>query len=158
MLRLLPLPLLLVASLAAAAELSPAQKAKIQREQQKELEALDKKYGNRKPSELSNAERRALAQEQSEAEKKVLERNGVSQKEWALSSLRMGRGEKAEMDAAGKALAAQEEAQKKKSAQGAPGAPEVKIQRGFGNDKPAVLEDKGGGEPEIEIQRGPTKR
>lgn len=158
MLRLLPLSLLLAASLAAAADLSPAQKAKIHREQQKELEALDKKYGNRKPSELSNAERRALAQEQSEAEKKVLERNGVSQKEWALSSLRMGRGEKAEMDAAGKALAAQEESQKKKSAQGAPGASEVKIQRGFGNDKPAVLEDKGGGEPEIEIQRGPVKK
>ena len=155
--RLPCLILLLAASLASAGDLSPAQKAKIQREQQQEREALAKKYGNRKPSELSNAERRALAQEQSEAERKVLERNGVSQKDWAVSSMRMGRAEKAEVDAAGRALAAQEEAaQKKKAAGGAAGSTEVKIQRGFGGDKPAVMEDKGGVEPEIEIQRGPT--
>jgi len=157
--RLLSVPLLLAASLASAGELSPAQKAKIQHEQQKAMAEVGKKYGNRKPSELSNAERRAMAQEQAEADKKVLERNGVSQKEWALSNLRMGRSEKAEMDAAGKALDAQDEAQKKKAgANGNSGPSEVKIQRGFGKDKPAVMEDKGSDEPEIEIQRGPTKK
>ncbi|MBM4380417.1 MAG: hypothetical protein FJ086_14160 [Deltaproteobacteria bacterium] len=160
MARLLSLPLLLAGSLAAAGDLSPAQKAKIQYEQQKALEEVQKKYGNRKPSELSNAERRAMAQEQAEADRKVLERNGVSHKDWAVSSVRMGRSEKSQVEAAGKELqAADEAAQKKKAgAAGSNGPSEVKIQRGFGNDMPAVMEDKGSSEPEIEIQRGPTNK
>ncbi len=160
MTRLLSLPLLLAASLASAGDLSPAQRAKVQREQEQAMEEVNKKYGSRKLSELSNAERRAMGREQAEAERKVLEKNGLSQKDWAVSSMRMGRTEKAETEAAAKALEEKEEARKKKASAGGAGAgnAEVKVQRGFGNDKPAVLEDKGPGEPEIEIQRGPTRK
>ncbi|MEN9799102.1 MAG: hypothetical protein RL653_2798 [Pseudomonadota bacterium] len=145
--------LLSVPSLAAG--LTPAERAKIQREQQEAQDAVAKKYGNRKLSELSNAERSAMAREQADAQQKVLDQNRVSQKDWAVSSMRMGRTEKAETEAAARALEA--EAKKKKSAPTpGKGSGEIQIQRGFGNDKPAVMEDKGGGEPEIEIQRGPT--
>jgi hypothetical protein len=140
---------------AIASGITPAERAKIQREQQEAQEAVGKKYGNRKPSDMSNAERAAMAREQADAQQKVLDQNRVSQKDWAVSSMRMGRAEKAQTEAAAKALEA--EAKKKKDAP-APGkgTGDIQIQRGFGNDKPAVLEDKGGGQQEIEIQRGPT--
>lgn len=154
-------PTVLLAALlslpALASGITPAERAKIQREQQEAQDAVAKKYGNRKLSEMSNAERSAMAREQADAQQKVLEQNRVSQKDWAVSSMRMGRAEKAETEAASKALEA--EAQKKKDAPPpVKGSGEIQIQRGFGKDKPAVMEDKGGGEQEIEIQRGPTRK
>jgi hypothetical protein len=141
---------------AFASGMTPSERAKIQREQQEAQDAVAKKYGNRKLSEMSNAERSAMAREQAEAQQKVLDRNGVTQKDWAVSSMRMGRAEKAETEAAARALEADAKRKQKGGPAAGKGNGEIQIQRGFGNDKPAVLEDKGGGEPEIEIQRGPT--
>ena len=153
-------PVLLAALLslpALASGMTPAERAKIQRQQQEADQAVAKKYGNRKPSEMSSSERSAMARDQAAAQQKVLEQNGVSQKDWAVSSMRMGRAEKAETEAAGRALEA--EAKKKKDAPPpSQGNGEIQVQRGFGKDKqPLILEDRGGAKQEIEIQRGNGK-
>ena len=62
----------------SAEELTPAMVAAIEREQTKAFSAIDEKYGNKKPSELTSTERAAISKERGDAERKVLDKHGVS--------------------------------------------------------------------------------
>lgn len=94
----------------AGDDLTPDQRAKLLNEQKKAGAAVEKKYGNKKPSELSSDERKSLAKEKADAEREVLEKAGVDPKEFARSTMRMGRDEKADTDAAQKKLEQQDKA------------------------------------------------
>lgn len=85
-----------VAFSAAAQEgLSPQKVGKIEYERDKELEKVQKEYGNRKPSELSKDERAEMAEKQKAATQRVLESNGVDDKDYARYTSRMGADDRA---------------------------------------------------------------
>ena len=135
--RLLALATLCAAVTAFAGDdLTPDQRAKLLNEQKKAAAAVEKKYGNKKPSELSPDERRAMAKEKAEAETQVLEKAGVDSKEFARSTMKMGRDEKADTDAAVKTLEAKEKEDAKKGDGKKPagGKKEIVIEK---NGKPA---------------------
>jgi hypothetical protein len=131
----------LVAALVVHAEdLTPEKRAKLQRDQQKASEAVDKKYGNKKPSELSSEERKSLMQEKQAAEREVLEKAGVDPKAYARSGSKMSREEKANTDAASKDLEVKEAAAEKDAAA-----------KKAGGKKEVVIEKNGksAGDPEV---------
>lgn len=109
--RLLALATLL-ASVAAFAgdDLTPDQRAKILNDQKKAGATVDKKYGNRKPSEMTPDERRSYAKEKADAEREAVEKAGQDPKEFARSTMKMGRDEKADTDQALKNLEAKDKA------------------------------------------------
>ena len=63
--RFLTLASLLAALVVHAEDLTPEQRAKLTRDQQKAAEAVEKKYGNKKPSELSSEERKSMMKDSS---------------------------------------------------------------------------------------------
>ena len=73
----------------AGEELSPEKMAELQRAQKKAGEAVEKKYGNKKPSELSPDERKAMIKEKGDAEKAVLDKAGVDSKACARSGAKL---------------------------------------------------------------------
>src|SRR5688572_28366990 len=103
-----PLLLYVVATAVWAADLTPESVAKIDREQKKANDAIDKKYGNKKPSELSSAERREIIKERGEAEKAVLEKAGVDPKEYTKYTAKMNREDRVATKAAAEKLEQQE--------------------------------------------------
>jgi hypothetical protein len=122
---------------------SPAQVADIEHDQAKANAALQLKHGNMKPSELSLDERRALIREQAAAEKQILEKHGVSEKEWALGKQRQSRDERAQVKAAGEALKAKDQADAENAAKPKEERA-VHVQKGFSDENPVVLEEKEG--------------
>ena len=139
--RLLILGSILTALVAhAGEELTPEQRAQLVRDQQKAAEAVEKKYGNKKSSELSAEERRTLMKDRAAAERGVLEKAGVDPKEFARSSAKLSRNERAATEAAGKALE-EKEAAAAKTGEG----------KKAGGKKEIVIEKNGktvqGGEP-----------
>jgi hypothetical protein len=139
--------LALAALLLFAADLTPEKAAKVQRDRDKALEQINKKYGNKKPSELTTDERREMIAEQRAAESAVLEQNGVEAKEMARYEAKMSLSDRAAAKAERERLDKQEtEAQK-----GDPDKPaEIQIQRGFSDSNPVTLEEKTGGPPTVE--------
>lgn len=139
--RHLVLASLLAALAVHADDLTPEKRAKLQREQQKAAEAVEKKYGNKKPSELSPDERRSQLKEKAAAQRDVLEKAGVDPKDFARSGSKLSREEKANTDAAAKDLEAKEAADAK--------AGDGK--KAAGGKKEVVIEKNGkttqGGEP-----------
>lgn len=135
-------PSLLVACLVLG-EFDAARQATIEREQAKESAAVSAKYGNKKSSELSRDERTQMIREQAEAEKKVLDKYGVSQKEWIRQQAGRSRDQAQQVKDAAKALEETEKAAKATASD--PNAPqEVTVQKGFSDEKPVVLEEKPG--------------
>ncbi len=109
-----PLPLLAVlVSLAAHAgdDLTPQNIAKIQAEQAKANAEIEKKYGNRKPSDLSNDERKSMQKEKAAAEREVLDKHGTDSKSFARAGSKMSREDQAAADAAAKDLAKKDAAE-----------------------------------------------
>lgn len=133
---------LLAACVAHADDLTPEKRAKLQHDQQKAAEAVEKKYGNKKPSELSSDERKSLMKEKAAAEREVLEKAGVDSKEFARSGSKMSREEKANTDAAGRDLEAKEAAAAKEAGTKKPdGKKEIVIEKdGKSAGDPAVNE------------------
>lgn len=70
-------------SLAAFAELTPEKAAEVARDRQKAIDAVAKKYGNKKSSELTPDERRQIIRDENDAVSKVLEQHGVGAKEFS---------------------------------------------------------------------------
>ncbi|MEW5742018.1 MAG: hypothetical protein AB1938_24095 [Myxococcota bacterium] len=104
-----------------------------------------KKYGNKKPSELTNEERAAMIRDQAAAEQKVLDKHGVDRSTWARQ----------QMAKSPKEVAAQKEAEKKldqkrqdeakaKAEKDQAGEKEVEVQRGFSDANPVTMEEKPG--------------
>lgn len=133
--------LLLSSASAFAGDLDPEKAAQIQEDREKALAEVKKKYGNKKPSELSNAERSAMAKEQAEAEQKALQKNGVTAKEWSRYETTQSKSDRAATEKAREDLKKKEEAAQKAAAnKGEKKSGEIEIQRGFGKNGEPVEE------------------
>ena len=142
--------LLLVSWLAAPGlalaqeELTPEKIAAIRRDEQKAQEKVNAAYGNRKPSEMSNEERRQAIQDQQQAGLAVMEKHGVSDKEYSRQVARMGRDEREAVKQAEQKLEAQEqakrEAEQRKVEQAQLPPEEIPIQKGINDENPVELE------------------
>ena len=106
---------------------SPEDIAKIESEQGKATAEVDKKYGNRKPSEMSNDERKQMMKDKADAERAVLDKHGVDGKDFARTSTKQTKEDRAATNAAAEAI-------KKKDADAA---------KSDGKGKEVVI-DKGG--------------
>ena len=98
---------LVLASAASAQNLSPQQLARIRLDEKEAMKKIDAAHGGRKSSEMSNAERRQVIQEQQDAIQAVREHHGVTEKDYARQTARMGPKQNAEVAAQEKALEAQ---------------------------------------------------
>ena len=139
---------LTVPGLAPAGELTPEQVARVRRDEKAALERVNAAHGNRKPSEMDNAERRKVIQEQQEAVQEALENNGVTAKDYARHTARMGPKGNAEVEEAAKRL---EEQEKQKAAETKKEPGEIQVQAGFGENNPVTLEEQEGAGPTVEV-------
>ncbi len=132
---------LITPSLALAEDLTPEQLARIRRDEKAAVDKVNAAHGNKKQSELSAAERRQMIREQQEAAQKVMDEHGVSAKDYARQSARMGPKQNEAVKAAEKAL----EAAEKAAASGKATEPgEIQVQEGFSEDNPVVMEEQEG--------------
>lgn len=150
--------LLLSAPLALAADLSPEKVAQIRRDQQAAMERVEKAAGNKKPSEMSNEERRGLIEARAAAQQQVLDKHGVDAREYTNYTLRMGKEERAQTEAAEKKLEAQAKAAAEKKAEAAKkaGTGEVQVQQGFSDQNPVDLEESKDAPPKVEYIEQPA--
>ncbi|HEX5747815.1 MAG TPA: hypothetical protein VFZ09_16340 [Archangium sp.] len=141
---------LMTPNLVLAEDLTPEQLARIRRAEKAAVDKVNATHGNKKSSELSNEERRQIIREQQEASRKVMEENGVSPKDYARQSAKMGPKQNEQVAAAEKALEAQEKAAgaAKPSADKEPG--EIQVQEGFSEDNPVMMEEQEGAPPVVE--------
>ncbi|HYO60068.1 hypothetical protein [Archangium sp.] len=130
---------LTVPGLALAEALPPEQLARIRRDEKAAVDKVNAAHGNKKSSELSTAERRQMVREQQEAIQGVMDKHGVSRKDYARQSARMGPKQNAEVAAAEKAL---EEAEKAATTQQAQEPRKIQVQQGFSDENPVMLEEQ----------------
>ena len=141
-----------------AADLPDEQIASIRRDQKKAQDEVNTAHGNKKSSEMNTAERKQLIADQQEATRKVLDKHGVSAKDYDRQTARMGPAGNARVAEAEKALEAREKAAQQKPA----GSGEIHVQQGIDENHPAVLEEQEGASPMVEHgmpqedQAGPT--
>ncbi len=136
---------------AFADDLNPEKAALIERDTDKALKAVDKKYGNKKSSELSKDERKQVVEERAAAERSVLEKHNVEPKAFLSYTARQSREERAATKQAGEALEAKEKAaEAQKAKDEAVGPKEITIQRGGAGRDPIVMEEKEGAPPIVE--------
>lgn len=136
----------------ALAALSPDEVAQLRHKQKKAEAEVDKKHGNKKPEDMTEAERRQVDNEKMAARAAVLEKEGVSSKEFDRAHLKQNKADRAASDQKVKALEKQDAeaaaaAKAKAEAEKQPG--EIKIQRGFNDEHPVELENHSG-EPTVE--------
>ncbi|MER2564799.1 MAG: hypothetical protein ABTQ32_29000 [Myxococcaceae bacterium] len=135
----------------AADEFDAERAASIEREQAKEAAAVTAKYGNRKSTELSRDERSEMIREQAAAQQKVLDKYGVSPKEWARAQMNRSREQADQVRQATRALEAKEKAAAEKAQAEKTGGPkEIVIQRGISEDQPVTLEESENATPVVE--------
>jgi hypothetical protein len=141
---------LMTPNLALAEDLPPEQLARIRRAEKAAVDKVNAAHGNKKSSELSTDERRQMIREQQEAVQKVMDENGVSPKDYARQSARMGPKQNEQVAAAEKALEEKEKAAASaKPPQGkAPG--EIQVQEGFSEENPVMLDEQEGAAPVVE--------
>ncbi len=130
-----------------AAELTAEQIAKIRRDEKAAIEKVNAAHGSKKPSELSNAERRQMIEEQQQALDEVMEKHGASRKDYARQVARMGPKGNEEVGAAEKALEAAEKAAQASKSEGAEG---ITVQKGFSDENPVEMEAEEGAPPVVE--------
>lgn len=123
-----------------------ARAAAIERDQAKELAAVNAKYGNKKSTELSADERRQMIKDQADAEKKVLDKYGLSPKDWIREQLARSREQSEQVKEAGKALDEKEKAAQKTNAEPKP----IEIQKEISDARPVVLEENPEAPPMVE--------
>ncbi len=115
---------------------------------------MNKEFGDKKSSELSQDERRAMVKAQGEAQQKVLDKHGVDAKTWARESIGKGRDEYAEQQRLQKQIVdkqkAAAEAAAKKKADGAGGSKEISVQKGISDENPVTLDENENGEVTVE--------
>lgn len=132
--------------LALGGSLTPEQIARIQRDEKAAEAKVRAAHGNKKSSELSAAERRQMIQEQQDAIQEVMDKHGVSRKDYARQTARMGPKQNAEVSAAEKSLEAKDKAAKGTEE----GSGEIQIQNGFSDENPVTLEEEEGAPPTVE--------
>lgn len=141
---------LITPNLALAEDLTPEQLASIRRAEKAAMDKVNAAHGNKKSSELSAAERRQMIREQQEAVQKVMEEAGVSPKDYARQSARMGPKQNEQVAAAEKELEAKEKAAKARKPEQAKEPGEIQIQEGFSEENPVMLEEQEGAPPIVE--------
>jgi hypothetical protein len=141
---------LITPNLAFAEELSPEQLASIRRAEKAAVDKVNAAHGNKKSSELSASERRQMIREQQEAVQKVMEEHGVSAKDYARQSARMGPKQNEQVAAAEKALEAKEKAAGAAKPPQAKEPGEIQVQEGFDENNPVMLEEQEGAPPVVE--------
>ncbi|OJH33797.1 hypothetical protein [Cystobacter ferrugineus] len=137
-----------VPALALAEELPPEKLARIRRDEKEALEKVNAAHGGKKSSEMNTAERRQIIQEQQEAVQGVMDKHGVSRKDYARQVGRMGPKQNAQVDAAEKALEAQKQSAAGESRGQSP--EEVPIERGWGSEQQVEQEGTEGTLPIVE--------
>lgn len=149
------LSLVIVTLILSADEgIAPEKAASIELQQQKAQAEVLSKYGNRKLSEMSQEERRQLARDQSDAEKKVLDKNGVEAKQWARESLKKDRAGYAQGKQLQKELAEKEKAEEEKKKAEAGKSDEVQVQRGITDSTPVMLDEKPNEAGKVPVEEG----
>ncbi|AKJ02615.1 hypothetical protein ATI61_1176 [Archangium gephyra] len=141
---------LMTPNLVLAEDLTPEQLARIRRAEKAAVDKVNAAHGNKKSSELSTDERRQMIREQQEAVRKVMDENGVSPKDYARQSARMGRKQNEQVAAEEKALEAKEKAAgaAKPPHEKEPG--EIQVQEGFSEENPVMLDEQEGASPVVE--------
>ncbi|HEX8438137.1 hypothetical protein [Archangium sp.] len=138
--------------LALAGDLTPEQIARMRSDEKAALDRVNAAHGNKKSSEMSNAERRRLIQEQQQAVQGVRDQHGVSEKDYARQTTRMGRKQTEAVEAAAKELEAKKAAEATKSQPGGGQEPgEIQVQQGFDDENPVTLEEQEGAAPSVEV-------
>lgn len=118
----------------------------------KEAQAeVAKKYGDKKPNELSNAERSQMIKDQAAAENKVLEKHGVDAHTWARQQMAKSPKEVAAQKDLEKQLAEKREADAKAAAKDKDKGPkEISVQRGISDANPVTMEEAESAGPTVE--------
>ena len=137
---------LAVPGLALGEGLTPEQIANIQRDEKAAEAKVQAAHGNKKSSELSAAERRQMIHEQQDAIQGVMDKHGVSRKDYARQTARMGPKGNAAVSEAEKSLEAKDKAAKAQEQ----GSGEIQIQNGFSEENPVTLEEQDGAPPVVE--------
>jgi hypothetical protein len=146
--------LVLAAPVLAAEDegLTPEKVAAIQRDEAASQAKVNESFGNRKPSEMSNAERAQAIRDQQAGAAKVMEKHGVSAKEYAVYTARMTPDDNQRVANESKRLEdkalAEKAAEEKKQREG---DGEVHIQQGFSDADPVELESTEGAEPVVDV-------
>jgi len=153
-LRRLSAALLLLGASTFAEEVPPETLGRIQAEQRQAEQDIAASHGNRKPSEMDREERRQVMEEQKKANNAVLEKYGVSAKDYAHASSRLSREDRAQVEASEKRAAAEKRAEQGKAA-GAPG--EVAIEYGKGAEAGKGDKGKGKGKGESSPSKSKSK-
>jgi hypothetical protein len=147
-------------ALAEEEELTPQKMAEIHHDNQAARAKVDKSYGNRKPSEMTNEERAQATKDQQEASRSVLEKHGVSDKDYSRREATLSPDERSAMKQAEKKIEAdekaakeakEEEARKKATDDEAKDPSDIPVQRGFNDENPVVLE---GDESVVDVEQG----
>ncbi|WP_223645017.1 hypothetical protein [Corallococcus sp. EGB] len=138
-------------ALAEEEGLTPEKVAAIQRDEAAAQAKVDAEHGNRKPSEMSNAERGQAIRDQQKEAAKVLEKHGVSAKEYATFTARMTPDDNQRAANEAKRLDDKEKAEKEAEAKKRKGDGEVHIQQGFSDADPVELESTDGAEPSVDV-------
>jgi hypothetical protein len=134
-------------------QITPEQLAQVQVDRDKAQAEVQKKYGDRQPSELSQDERRDMIQEQREAEDAVIAKSGLDPKELARYEAKLSLEDRAATKAAKQEIEDKEkrEAAKKAKEEAEKVNPPIQIQKGFNDKNPVILEDKQNtGSPTVE--------
>ena len=104
---------------ALAEDLPPEELARIKHEQKEAVDKVQASHGRKKSSEMDNAERQQMTQEQQAALQGVLDKHGVSRKDYARQTAQQGPAGNAAVSAAEKAQEAEREAAAKKASEAA---------------------------------------
>jgi hypothetical protein len=132
-------------------ELTPQKVAAIRRDEEAALARVDEAHEKKQPSEMDREERRQVIQEQQAASAAVLEKHGVTAKEYARYTARMGPDGNAAVEAELKRLDAEAKAKEAKAKEAAAAPPqEVAIQQGINEKNPVQLDADPSAPPLIE--------
>ncbi|MFB1483769.1 hypothetical protein [Corallococcus sp. RDP092CA] len=138
-------------ALAEEEGLTPEKVAAIQRDEAAAEAKVNAEHGNRKPSEMSNAERGQAIRDQQKEAAKVMEKHGVSAKEFATFTARMTPEDNQRVANEAKRLDDKEKAEKEAEAKKRKGDGEVHIQQGFSDADPVELESTEDAEPSVDV-------
>ncbi|NPC50501.1 hypothetical protein D7X99_19835 [Corallococcus sp. AB032C] len=138
-------------ALAEEEGLTPEKVAAIQRDESAAQAKVNEEHGNRKPSEMSNAERGQAIRDQQKESAKVMEKHGVSAKEFASFTARMNPEDNQRVANEAKRLDDKAKAEKEAEAKKRKGDGEVHIQQGFSDSDPVELESADGAEPSVDV-------
>ncbi|WP_246356893.1 hypothetical protein [Pyxidicoccus fallax] len=134
------------------AELTPEKVAQIRHDETQAVAKVNEEFGNRKPSEMSSEERAQAIDKQQSATAAVLEKHGVSAKEYARYEARMRPEDNVRAKAEEKRLEERAQAAAKAPAPAGEKAPEdVPVQLGISDEEPVELEVAEGAEPVVDV-------